>query len=360
MSKPTPESILSILNKFPGLLQTSFIPMALGEMDGFVQIGTVKKEMSSIKTNMDGILDALKEQDSFLNRIATFWGEQSTWSKILVGTLVFAPVVLIGVVAAILDLIVLGVVGAALYMACSVALDNHYTMNQLNHGLRKGISSLGGLLQTTVGALDDIDAHLRADIDRLKEQNTALAQSLHQLRADVVSLKKELLDLETIKEKLRVTEVRLGETMEKSSAVNASLADKVRQLDLAETRFKAHVTALSQLAVVEGDRREDFLTHLDEFIAKHLDQSSELLYKTQTELAGVRVALEQSNERYEHLLDQHSSEVHKLSGQVLQLERLLTTVGDPKQQGRDRFFSSSVKNGLIHEVLPRHQWVAAP
>ena len=359
MNKPAAQNILSILNRFPGLLQISHMAADAVGLDGFSQISSVKTAMSGIQQNMDGILESLKEHDSFLNRIARFWGETSIWLKIGIGTVVFGPLVAIGVLAAMIDLIVLSVLGALLYIGCSLVLDNHHYMNLLNESFRKGISSLGGLLQTTIGALDDIDANLRVDLECLKEQNASLTQKLTEFKVQLDDLRKQLLDLEKIKEKLSETEEKLNQTMEESASVNLSLAAKVSQFDelqrsmtlmiqtlekKAETKIETLGAAVAKMYAMDDDRRASFLSHIDEFITTYLDLSSEQLRKAQTELVGVRLALEQSNQRYEHLLDRHLSQVQRL-------EQLLEPV-DLQSQGRERFSMFAMNKSNQDHIIP--------
>ena len=222
MNKPTDQPDLS-------LAQLSIPPAGQADSPDSTEFSPLRTKLTGMRQNIDGVLNSLQDNHSYLSRMARFWKAQSLWVKIVGGILGFGSLLALGVVTAMVDLILLSLMGAAAYLFGWFLLDNHNAMAKSNDNLRQGVASLADFLGTTIEELGEIEGRLRGQIQILKEQNEQFAAKFEEVNVQ-------------LKERLETT-IKIQASAEETAERNSRLTEEL------QAKFDK---AIAELATVKG------------------------------------------------------------------------------------------------------------
>ncbi|MDI1352220.1 MAG: hypothetical protein PSV35_05525 [bacterium] len=313
------------------------------------------KQLSLIKKELNVFLDTLNTQQSIFTRIALFWGSRPLWQKITAASLLILPPLIIGLIANIAVMIMLSIVTVFTSFAIHFLLENHH--NQVlrkSDELKKGINLLTDTLGVIIQSLDANRIRLDSEIDNFEKKNTALASHINTLNKQINALSqnnKKLNDTQTELQKttikLQTTELSLKESIDSQSELlqrnqltlaetiknhekyQAELSEQIKILTATESTLKLEVEkaeyisealneavkTLASTVIADGKAREDFQQRLNDFINNkehRFELLAERIKTTEEQLARVTHELNQSNEKYQQLLEKQEQQINRL------------------------------------------------
>ena len=298
--------------------------------DSLLQLNSAQTKLSDMQAHLTSLVGALHSQPSVLARIANFWGRQPLWLKAVGGVLLFGSIITIGVLANVVAITTVGSVLAAGFIPGGLLLDNHYKASQRSQAnLEEGICSLGSVLKIIITSLDKIRQQLAAEVAKLKVQNIKLGESIGKLDETIVSLGAQVTDLAVTKDALQRTEERLGLITRECTtwalkakeleAVKQEMALEITKLKAVGEVLKASAEMLTGTVFAEQSEREAFKVRLDDFFTNKtasFDTIAERVCHAERELFEVKGALDASNERYANLLERHASQMSKFEAVI--------------------------------------------
>ncbi|WP_419420302.1 LegC2/C7 family Dot/Icm T4SS effector [Legionella sp. D16C41] len=331
------------------------------EQDNLQKIALTQEHLSQIKKNLSEIIDVLSKNKSIVTKASEYWGELPFWQKIVGGAVLTVPTLTAGLVAQLGALLALSGATVAVYATGSIILDDHHHYNKnITAELKKGIFSLADVLAITITALDKIRLDLGKEVEKFKEQNEKLADNVallndrlrvlsdqlevfietekllratqEKLEQEAERLRQSALESEELlkKNELELTQVRkeyersrqqLNEKVAELCDLNSSMEIEVKKAKEVASTLQTTVKTLSGAVIEDNNHREVFQKRIAKII-DNSDQNALLIndkvQKLEQELREVKEQLEQSNNRYQELLDRQES-------QVIRLEKLGVT-----------------------------------
>jgi DNA repair exonuclease SbcCD ATPase subunit len=325
------------------------------EKDRLEHIVSTKNKLVQMKTDLNRMIDAMTKNPSILSRAALFWNEIPLWQKITGGIVLTVPLLMIGLMANLAALITLSIVTMIVYTVSDILLDNHQSQNTDNtEQLKAGISSLAELLDTVISCLEILREQLAIEIDAFQQENARLTENINQFGEQIKSLTSQIEDLVNTEKKLRGTQVALenttvalkGSIKEQSELLEKTqkeleqvvqdykenqtqLSDKINELDEIKVKMgkeldqarsiglvlRSTVETLSRTVIANKEQRDAFQLRLNEFLTnkeKSFDQVAERICEAERKLSLVTTQLEQSNQRYQDLLDRQEQQIIRL------------------------------------------------
>lgn len=305
MSKPTDQPDLS-------LAQLSIPPASQAYSPNFTEFSPLRTKLTGMRQNIDGVLNSLQDNHSYLSRMARFWKAQSLWVKIVGGILGFGSLLALGVVTAMVDLILLSIMGAAAYLLGWFLLDNHNAMAKSNDNLRQGVASLADFLGTTIEELGEIEGRLRVQIQILTEQNEQFAAKCEEINVQLkerleMTIKIQASADETAERNSRLTEelqAKFDKAIAELATVKGESSAQIKSLQ--EICFTLQATLASSVsACLPGKEQEAFRQRITAF----LDNPSATLDQVTARICKAEEDLQALNQRHHDLLEAHTSMV---------------------------------------------------
>src|SRR5690606_29726770 len=104
---------------------------------------------------------------------SNFWGSRPLWQKIILGILLVAPPLALGIVFHWISCIVVSVLILAIYVATSVVLDDHYTRKQnATMRIEAGLTGIVEAFDILMNELEDHCKILKGEITNLGGEGT--------------------------------------------------------------------------------------------------------------------------------------------------------------------------------------------
>ena len=327
MGKKQPKYPLT--NGLTKLSKTNPVPPNSSQ-ESLAQILSTKEHLSEIQKYLYGVVNAIHDNPSFLNRASTAWGNRPTWQKIVGGTLVFGTLFTIGILAHLLVLILTGVALATEFVIGSYLLEEHHRTNKHSkEALKSGMLGLAKVLELTITALDEIREQLATEIDKFKQENSKFSSNLSKLDKEIGLLNEELKQLDTTKEALNRTKDKLAGLTHDHELLNNDMGKKVAELAGVKSAMGLEIKRLTDVsAVLKGTvetllpslisdeaQRAVFQTKMEAFLrdsSTSFNAVADRICQAEQDLSVCRAALEQSNKCYKQLLGRHEAQVDKL------------------------------------------------
>jgi ABC-type transporter Mla subunit MlaD len=212
------------------------------------------KTIKNFKSNMDLIIKRYHTNDSFIDNLASSYGDLQWWVKL--GML--ASVVSIGACIGIACnlVIVLAVVTFVLYSSLALILESHHSaMLKRDKKLAEDIVELEESLAESVQHINEIEESLESVLTSLCEMNLQQAEDIEVFEAQISELEEHINKLTEINGKLDSTKdvlvdstQQIGEIFEKAKVSLTELTDSLmrnaEQLDSTDQELLKGTTAL--------------------------------------------------------------------------------------------------------------------
>ncbi|WP_131782909.1 LegC2/C7 family Dot/Icm T4SS effector [Legionella gresilensis] len=319
------------------------------------QITSTKEQLAKIKIELDKMIDAFAQNKSILSRAAKFWGELPWWQKVIAGSIIFVPLLVISIITHLLVLIVISLFSLLAFVGSSFLLDNHHQQSQNDKSdLKKGILSLADTLGTVIESLDQIRQDLAIEITKFQTENEHLTALVQELSQQVEQLKSQVSHLVDVEQQLDITKEELQKTSANfSNAVEehkkllernklqlektikdydesqAQLSAKILELDDVKTKMgldleQANLVAQALRATADElfktlnsdeSQQAEFHNRIHEFLtdrSKGLNQLIDSNQEIKNKLFAVEEELRLSNERYAELLTRGEGQIDRL------------------------------------------------
>ncbi|MGQ3889455.1 LegC2/C7 family Dot/Icm T4SS effector [Legionella sp. CNM-1927-20] len=325
------------------------------EQDKLNQIASTKEQLASIKEELDKMIDAFAQNRSILSRAAKFWGELPWWQKVIAGSIIIVPLLVVSIITHLLILTVISLFTLFTYVGSSLLLDNHYQQSQNDkNDLKRGILSLADTLGTVIESLDQLRQELASEITKFQTENehltalvAALSQQVEQLKSQVSHLVDVEQQLDITKEALKQTSANFSSAVEEHTKLleqnklqlertikdyeesQAQLLAKILELDDVKTKMgleldqantvsqtlRATVDELFKTLNSDESQQAEFQERLQEFLtdrSKGFDQIVDSTKEIKNKLHAVEEELKLSNERYADLLKRAEGHIDRL------------------------------------------------
>lgn len=324
------------------------------KQDNLKKILITQELFEQIKKSLTETVKNMEKNPSFFSRAADFWGELPLWQKILGGAVLTVPTLLIGIAAHIGFLLAICGVTTVIYAGGGIILDDHHKCStSVIESLQKGILGLADLLELTINALEVIRKQLEAEILRFSNENEKLTQNINSLSEQIDAIEIQVMASSevnkflsetkngldkasnSLKEEVALQTDLLHQNQKKLNRINEAfgssqkeLAEKISEIakvktDLGEelTRAKMVIDALgatiSEFSATIGneEKQKAFQEKLDIFITDKESsflQIAERICAAEQKLAIVQKELENTNVRYQELLEIQKGHIDRL------------------------------------------------
>ncbi|MDI9819072.1 MULTISPECIES: LegC2/C7 family Dot/Icm T4SS effector [unclassified Legionella] len=319
------------------------------------QIVFSQEQLGQLKHSLGIIIDTMEQNESLFSRVANFWGELPLWQKILGGIILTVPTLAVGLIAHITILLAISGATVAAYAASGIVLDDHHSCNKnMTDRLKQGIYSLADILEITITALDKIRKNLAEEIEKFRNENQRLINSLdalenqvdaltnqvevlaateallrssrNELETTAVKLKKTVADnekllkanqdeLAEVKKDYERSKVQLTEKVSELAEVRVSMGLEIEKAKRVAATLQGTVQTLSGTVIEDACQRSSFQERLTKFLSDKeasFDSIANRICEAERELAIVKEELKQSNKRYESLLERQEKQVDRL------------------------------------------------
>ncbi len=317
------------LKKMPRLL-TPMFPNPKTAEESLAELGSTQKHMADIQKNLSTIVNAAYQHSSFLGRASESWGRRPLWQKIIGSVLFFGAFFLIGILAHIVTLIVIGGLSATVFAVGSYLLEEHHkTSKRHNESLNAGVLSLAHILESVVLALDNIRVQIAVEIDKFKQENTNFARTISTLKDEMIKLTDEVKQLVLTKHTLVVTQEKLAVLTKDHELLNSELGKSIAELANLKSSTSLEIKRLTEVtAVLKGTsetlmtslvsdetQRAAFQTKMEAFLLTSSTQFSDVAERicaAEKELVVTQAALKESMRQHSELLEKQGTYVEKL------------------------------------------------
>lgn len=289
------------------------------------RLTSANDQLSKIEEYLNSVIDSLHDNPSFLTRVANRWGELPGWAKIVGGIVFFGIFFTLGILAHLVVIIAITAVTATGFTISSVMLDDHYKASKRSKDtLKSGMLSLGNLLKSTIMALDKICEQLVVEVDKFKQENNRLAEYVSLINEDLRTLHSEMDALSGTKEALTALELKFEKTSMDYEAFNRLLKERIDELERIKIKMASQMkeqegmvsllqgtleTFSAKLFGDEADKSQ-FLQKMRDFIqdgSASFATIADRICQAETELLRTQHALEESNKRYDQLIEKHTA-----------------------------------------------------
>ncbi|KTC84860.1 LegC2/C7 family Dot/Icm T4SS effector [Legionella brunensis] len=368
--------------------------------DDLAQIAISQQQLGQIKQSLGTIIDTMQQNDSLISRAANFWGELPLWQKIVGGIVLTVPTLAAGIAAHVGILLAISGVTVIAYTASGIVLDDHHTCNKnIADRLKQGIFSLADILEITIAALDKIRENLAKEIDRFRDENKRLTNTVDELGYQVESLSnqvelliatEELLrkskdelehtteqlqktvqdndkllkanhdELTQVKKEYATNRTQLSEKVKELAEVRTSMSLEIQKTKLIAATLKGTVDTLSDTVIEDSEQRKGFQERLETFLKDEKSSFASIadrICKTETELSlvkselvFVKEELNRSNERYEQLLLRQEQQVDRLEKLDIRVISSTPEASKPTSANQFGFYSPKNKPSALEKV----------
>lgn len=349
--------------------------------DSLHRIASTQEQLSNVKDNLNTFIDSLVLNPSMISRAADYWGALPMWQKIVGGVVVSAPTLAIG-------LLPVSALNLAIYATSSIVLDEHHTCSvDIADRLKKGVLSMANILEVVITDLESIRTRLGLEIERFKEENLKLTEYINTLSNEIESLtnqvevlikteeilrenaaelektneslksqitiQADLIDtnqqkMELIRHDYKKNQESLSEKMIELSAVNRSLTAEVAKAKSVTNVLQGTLNTLSGTVLSDKKHQESFKANLDKMVNNSQTEFSDVanrMLETERELARVKQELNESNGRYNELLERGEK-------QIARLEALFQEQAAENQAPTRKESEFLSLKGLFHQKQP--------
>lgn len=186
----------------------------LHETDNLARVIKTQEQLSEVKKSLCSIVDSIADNPSFFTRASELWGSWPLWQKVGSGIVLTAPAIVVGLVANINSLLLIGSVSAVMYSSTGMILEDHHACNvTIRQRLKDGILSITDVLELTIAALDTIRNRLAEEVQRFNSENNKLVGHVLSLERQIDSLTAQVQCLAGAEESLRATRDQLQKTV---------------------------------------------------------------------------------------------------------------------------------------------------
>lgn len=313
------------------------------------EIESTLKLRDEIQKQMDGIIDAIAQNQSLFTKASLFWGQRPLWQKIGIGILLIGPT--IGLAIAIhLSILAISAFTLLLYLGFSLILDNHHSQNEkVKEDLKESMLSMADALQEVVESLVSLKNDLTKEIEQFQIENENLSLKIIALEKEIKALSHTIETLIIIEKELKATQLHLQESTEilaisveqhhKLLTINREELNKIslaiesthqemnekiaelhqvkQDLSLEISKAKEASTILHEVVirltetVLDNEpHRVLFQNKLADFLSnseQSFDEVAARIKKAEQELSLVKEELRQSNKRYQLLLEREEA-----------------------------------------------------
>ena len=212
------------------------------------------KTIKNFKSNMDLIIKRYHTNDSFLDNLASSYGDLQWWVKLSMLASVVSIGACIGIACNLV--IVLAVITFVLYSALALILEGHHSsMLKKDKKLAEDIVELEASLAESVKHINEIEESLESVLTSLCEMNLQQAEDIEVFEAQISELEEHINKLTEINGKLDSTKdvlvdstQQIGEIFEKAKVSLTELTDSLmrnaEQLDSTDQELLKGTTAL--------------------------------------------------------------------------------------------------------------------
>ena len=224
---------------------------ATGQLKKILAQGKTNKNFQS---NMDLIIKRYHTNDSFLDNLASSYGDLQWWVKLSMLASVVSIGACIGIACNLV--IVLAVITFVLYSALALILEGHHSsMLKKDKKLAEDIVELEASLAESVKHINEIEESLESVLTSLCEMNLQQAEDIEVFEAQISELEEHINKLTEINGKLDSTKdvlvdstQQIGEIFEKAKVSLTELTDSLmrnaEQLDSTDQELLKGTTAL--------------------------------------------------------------------------------------------------------------------
>lgn len=212
------------------------------------------KTIKNFQSNMDLIIKRYHTNDSFLDNLASSYGDLQWWVKLSMLASVVSIGACIGIACNLV--IVLAVITFVLYSALALILEGHHSsMLKKDKKLAEDIVELEASLAESVKHINEIEESLESVLTSLCEMNLQQAEDIEVFEAQISELEEHINKLTEINGKLDSTKdvlvdstQQIGEIFEKAKVSLTELTDSLmrnaEQLDSTDQELLKGTTAL--------------------------------------------------------------------------------------------------------------------
>ncbi|STY31753.1 inclusion membrane protein A [Legionella wadsworthii] len=326
------------------------------EQDKIQKIIITKEIFEQIKKSLQDTIKSMEKNPSIFSRAAEFWGQLPLWQKILGGVALTVPTLLIGILANIGFLLAICGVTAVTYAAGGLILDDHHKCStSAVESLQKGILGLADLLELTIKALDVIRQQLALEIQKFARENQRLTENIEALsnkidlidrqvmatsrvnitltetKDDLVRVSEDLKEgvhqhgdflkqnqdkLDRITEGFNATQRELAEKLQEVQRLRSEMAKDLELANAMISTLNSTLSELSEIRIGDEEQKKAFQAKLNEFVTNKeasFLQIADRICAAENKLAITQKELEQSNQRYQQLLDRQEKQIDRMS-----------------------------------------------
>jgi vacuolar-type H+-ATPase subunit I/STV1 len=312
---------------------------------GLESIASSSELSIQIRQSMSEIITSLDENPSLFGCLSNAWTRMTWWERIGAWLAVSGSPLAVGFVANIGFLIGLSV---STSIGTAMLVDDSTHKQDFTEKLKKGIFGITDALALTISALDAVRQKLHTEVESFQKENQMLSSTVEGLGEQVSNLKKQVESFEMIENHLRQYEIDLQETAKKyaeGEEKNQALFEKT-QKDMRETRaehqkciallaehnmkliqaktdlegklqqansivktLNSTVTALSTTLIGDRAQKAAFQERVSQFLSgdgPNLMGFASSMSNTEAEFASVRKQLQESLERQQQLVTDHT------------------------------------------------------
>lgn len=194
---------------FPSILPTE-PPLSTDDRNRTKRLRQSQRNLTQIQQDLDSLVDTMANNPSMLSRASTYWGNISLWQKIVAGTVLVAPTLLLSIIANLIVCLAISAFTLIAYVATSIVLDDHHAHSQHStQNIKSGVSNLAAGLDAIMGTLEQIGEELAQQIALFERGNEQFSERLTSLQQRNESLCHEIATLQKTIYQLNITETEL-------------------------------------------------------------------------------------------------------------------------------------------------------
>lgn len=236
------------------------------------------KNIKKFQSNADLVLKRYHTDNSFLDNLATGYGNLSWWIKLGLMASAVSIGACIGIVCNLM--VVLSVITFVLYASIALILENHHaSLVKKDERFTADIAEMEESLAESVQHIDEIEQSLSSVFTSLCEMNTQQAEDIASFEIQIDQLEKQVTQLISINEQLSATKNTLAKNTEAMGRAFNTIKVSCTQLteDLSEE--------IDELIDTDEALRQHTSSVLDDH--KHLNQVNVALRKNHTDLEAL-------------------------------------------------------------------------
>ncbi|MGQ3889983.1 hypothetical protein ACQUW5_13250 [Legionella sp. CNM-1927-20] len=337
----------------------------------FNQLNLNKKLLEKLKTDFDKLINTFAENSSLFSRVAIFWGKLAAWQKVVLGTVLIAPMFIAALMLHLIPLLVVSLSVLFMFTVSCFFLNNHYKHCEKDkEKLRQGFLSFATIISEVITSLNKLHSQLWLEIEKIHQERQILSDQLIKLHKEMNGMKEQVISLSKAKEELHTTQNQLECLVEELSLrvqeqanlleqyslklEQITLSTELRQAELSlqiaqlnqtnetlelELKKAKQVTnilqgslqVLSGTIITDKEQRTYFQQRLQEFVTNEeltLAHFAHSLLETGNKLCKVQMDFERLNEDHSSLLNQQEIQIERLEQVVSERINIASTLNN--------------------------------